>query len=543
MFTSQQREDAVDKIWNQLTTLASQEKVFDPVIQKIEEEIHIAYVNNMTFVGIYQNPVEKDAFWKTKAIDKDQRNVARRAWSTVVNLGTREHLSENEANNLICVFENLIKHFFERNKTAQIFEPRMIRQLKNNIDEEIERYIKKIERTFLVGYRLMAHAYTLQIFTTQIEKKQMIWDSKHNPNVILLQKKPIYMQEIDARLSLGFTAAGDGYIAGQALHNAYQQIAKRDVEKMLVDEIKYLPWISSTENVRLAYFGELVEDIRSGKPEKALTHFRDPQYQIEEWFKEKVDTYPVDMARRKYEDSFLGNTKHFLDQVSVNCDMKIVEQHIKEYIGKSDIKHTIKHETYTGEDSFIFKENLIKGVNELKRIDSEVVQFNPPSKNENVMRLLGCTECCRLCSALCWLGRDHDERNTKHVWSSKHMSCHQPGGLGGVHNRFTGELVARACHDNPDNLTMYYGVEDEHLLWPKYKLQEAPTWSFDKHPNDKFEELMRWFFSTLHLDIAARSIQWRMMIKPATKDDLKLYNCNNLNIIQILMSIRNSVVI
>ena len=80
--------------------------------------------------------------------------------------------------------------------------------------------------------------------------------------------------------------------------------------------------------------------------------------------------------------------------------------------------------------------------------------FSRTSADAGVMARLGCTARCFWCSALCWGQRGHEADQDE---IRKHHSTHQPRGLIGTCEKFTHHLLARPCHDTPDDNMVCFG--------------------------------------------------------------------------------------
>ena len=345
-------------------------------------------------------------------------------------------------------------------ETADCFETGMIQLLMTLISKELDSIEIDFETKLLTNYRWRAHIFTLQVFRDLMEEKQQQWDYKHNPSVILEQKREFYISEIKARLKMGFNAAADGNIVAGIIDQATRSLAISEVENERKDRVLNQPWTCSSDTVRLKYFEELVREIQSGKKERALKHFLKPATEIEAWYKHQVDAYSIPHARERYIEVWNRYHNNICTHISARSactsDMDEIEKFVKNYVNQTNVSFPSQLDiaAHKGEDALRFKEHLLLAMRNTTGNDScsAVDASRPPSKDDIVMSRLGCTKSCYWCKALCWCTFKHDMQILG-TPVAQHVTCHQPRGLGRIIIRRyydTNELNAQCCNDIDD---------------------------------------------------------------------------------------------
>jgi hypothetical protein len=97
--------------------------------------------------------------------------------------------------------------------------------------------------------------------------------------------------------------------------------------------------------------------------------------------------------------------------------------------------------------------------------------FIKPSYEKSILEKLECTASCPICSALCWVTRDHDEDEGE---GQIHRTSHQPMGLSGTRYRFSIELITDLCHDQKHVNKWWYN----HVLITSIKLKKLHKYKF-----------------------------------------------------------------
>ena len=293
--------------------------------------------------------------------------------------------------------------------------------------------------------------------------------------------------------------------------------------------VKGLVWTTNSEKVRLKYFKYLAEQdlVRKGINDAAVEHFLNPSKTIEAWYKTTVDQYRSESFGNSFARTFdqefqsirrrIENAKDCADVVSVA--QKYSGTQVSLYFQPSSHLEANDNSFKIMKDEIF--EIMTKNKAEFCHIDDS--RFSPLSEDADVMSRIGCTDTCFLCGALCWGHRGHDSEQGE---TRKHHSSHQPCGLRGTHDKNTKHLLSEPCHDRGDETLVHFGEYMETgIEWHVAKVQNFSEWKFDRHYNLKFDELMRWFFFELHHSISERLVS----TKPATKEDLERYNCDNLH--------------
>jgi hypothetical protein len=139
-----------------------------------------------------------------------------------------------------------------------------------------------------------------------------------------------------------------------------------------------------------------------------------------------------------------------------------------------------------------------------KRISElcQKIKFKKPSEEKLVLDCMGCTATCHFCSAL--LGqRGHDKNDDK---TKIHHSCHQPCGVAyGLCNVNTNELSPNDYdYDYDDKWSVNCDLcSGDMVKWSIVSTDAKHCdWQYQTHHNQKFNELMSWFFVKLNNDIA-----------------------------------------
>jgi hypothetical protein len=212
--------------------------------------------------------------------------------------------------------------------------------------------------------------------------------------------------------------------------------------------------------------------------------------------------------------------------------MKKISKFIEKYVSLCDgieFSLSLNMNETTGNQINIFKERLIGVLDENKEkcrkfLKQELMQ---PSKDKIVINRLGCTFACPLCRALCWGQRNHEQDEGE---SKKHHSCHQPMGLTGVTLDIRDELITISCHEEK---TEYWVLGEKAIKWNDLiKMKGYDDWKYDAHINDKFNDLMKWFFVKLNSEIAKK-----FDLKPSSQINLSKSKVTHLNIDEIMAAI------
>ena len=213
------------------------------------------------------------------------------------------------------------------------------------------------------------------------------------------------------------------------------------------------------------------------------------------------------------------------------------EKYIHDYICKTDEKYPFRyfssvfieidfveievelHYRYkTKEDEEHFMQTIINSLKDFNCDTAEMIAIDLPSKNEEVMNLLGCTVSCPICNALCWQSCGHDVENSNDFFAKLHQSCHQPAGLGCTIDHDTSKFVWQACHTYEDSHMWY--CNDVKIPWSDIK-KKYHKWSFYSHHNVEFQKIMDWFMSKLHEDLEEKASSWETKTyKPAILTNL-----------------------
>ncbi|CAG8617688.1 32470_t:CDS:2, partial [Racocetra persica] len=395
---------------------------------------------------------------------------------------------------------------------SQHFYNGIVSDLKNKIEKTLSDFT--ITKPFLI-FKRNAHIYALLKFKQRLSEYQKKWDEENHPLNILEQKKEEYFNVIRVRLQHESTLVSEAYIVANYLLRVIHKKAMKAGNHALKDAVNKIPWMTSTETVRLQYFEELAIEVQNGNKENALNHFKNPKYHIENWFKSTVDNTVKGNPVQKYNDTYSKEIKRVCNDIC-NCkDYKEIELFVNNYMTQVDkidykcnLEDSIKLENFKTFSGIIIKEikNKIKEISD--NIDNcysnqkNKEPFQRLSEDKSIMKMLGCTESCYWCGALCWGSLGHHENSDD---SKIHHASHQPRGFRGTKDQETRELIPIACHQRKDLIKC-----------------------------DKlFNDLMCWFFEKLNEDLANYYV-----CEPASRDSLNRNGCLNLNYDDIISELR-----
>jgi hypothetical protein len=384
---------------------------------------------------------------------------------------------------------------------------------------------------FKSSFKWKMRYFALQKFRIKMLQAQNSWNAMHNPIEILERNKAQYVNVIKERLKNGFTFHGDGNIAGNVLVNAIYQKAKKAGDSQKIEDVLGIGWLTNSESVRLKYFSELAEKVNKNKLWEALEHFRNPQYRIEEWFRNEVNKFSTGNEFKTFRDTYASQLDRVITDVQNLSTISDIRKYIEEFIIQCEsinFPKGLDSSKASKTDLDIFIKSIVdvlnKGCDTLKD-----PTFIIPSNDDLVMRRLGCTYSCLLCSALCWGQRGHDEDDGA---NRKHHTCHQPMGLAGVHYKYSGILIFPACNDQADSDEWI--EENKDMKWGEMKvLKNYENWMFESHVNIKFNDLMKWFFYKLN-----KSIAQDRELKPTPDDELEKNGFNSIDYGLIIATMR-----
>ncbi|CAG8562505.1 16559_t:CDS:2, partial [Cetraspora pellucida] len=231
----------------------------------------------------------------------------------------------------------------------------------------------------------------------------------------------------------------------KAIHKKAMKVANRKK----IDSVKNVGWMNDPETVRLKYFRMLAEQVYYSNKEKAISHFRYPR-SIESWFEAEVNSIksnPEPEYNKTYESEF-----------------DLVRQEIHYEVDLRNLKDNDNKLCAYIEDR----------LNNYNRPIPE--RFMDASDDESIMKMLGCTETCYWCDALCWGSRGHHEHKDE---TRKHYTSHQPTGLGGTRRKNVDMLVAEQCHQ--------WTERKDQEVW--YHLRKEDLKEVDSEENLKEDDL------------------------------------------------------
>jgi len=518
-FTSQKKKRIIDEIFEELSKTASAKDNDTPVKEKIRAAIlrdyrHMPDITDQVFGD---NTVFEDIFTSNQSAGQRLKNWFVETFTD----------GAKKIQHLKSTLDDIIGKMLEL-RQAECYEDSMVSELRHKLGDVLETVSVKSLK-LCPKNKISIQIYALQQFIARMERMQDAWDKQNKASSILQENRQRYTQIINARLDHGFGCFSEGQIIGRHLLQVIQKkaIDAENTEKILA--VKGLVWTTNSETVRLKYFRHMAEKVKSGDKDEALAYFLRPTKHIERWFKTTVDEHRSksfgEVFRSTYEqeyESVLRKVRNATDSENIVSIAKAHSADLESfcYQPSSNFSHTANPNELE-----VMKEALIGTMEEHKeefgRLNRSL--FSRPSDDASVMSRLGCTERCHWCDALCWGQRGHEQDQGE---TRKHHSSHQPLGLAGTGDKVTNHLISMPCHEVKDENIVYFGEYREEA-----KENHFNDWKFDRHYNSKFDELMRWFFQELHESIASLSESR----KPATTEDLKKYNCTDLDFDDIMI--------
>ena len=533
-FPDSMRKRIIKEIFDDLSNTARDKDHDVTVRDKIREALLYEYRALPDIIDRFNAEIKS-----FENIFAEHQSVVQVVYQGVKNFGGGNQRT-NEIGYLMSTIDSVLRRMLEDRK-ADCYEDGMVGELNQKLTDELDKTVQhKLKLTS--KQKLDVHVWTMQQFCKRMEVMQAEWDRKNKPSSILNDNKDRYIQIINTRLQHGFTCAAEGQIIGQHLLKVIRQkaIDAENVEK--VRAVEGLVWTTNSEKVRLKYFKCLAEQVAKGQKDEAVKHFQSPTEQIEAWYKKTVDDHRSASFGKTFDSTVETEFTSVLRKVENAVDSAELVSITQEYSAGLESLYYQPSSTFSDSDNpddfDVMKKEIVDTMKKNKqdfRHSGEL--FSHPSADAGVMARLGCTARCFWCSALCWGQRGHeaDQGETR-----KHHSSHQPSGLASVAYRGSDRLVSRPCHDVRDVDAVWFGKyhrREEGILWKEAKDKHFSDWKFDRHYNSRFDELMRWFFSQLHQNIS----KCKESTKPATTEDLKRYNCTNLNYNDIMSRIEQEI--
>nr|CAG8535359.1 7706_t:CDS:2 [Entrophospora candida] len=525
-FPDYERNKGVKEIWNSLRNNISSKHIIEPVVEQIDKEVKEIFSRLPSSVRLYQKYING------KSPDLSKCN----AYKHLKLFSPFSHSSQCLELRDICTLreklDNLVDSILKKRAS---YHPRIVHDLTKEIDNTLNYNSKFLHITFLPDFKWNTYLYALLKFKPRMVNFQKKWDMDNTPLGILDQKKEEYLKMIDTRLQYGHTLVSEGHIIGdyllRVIHKKAMDAGSSERKKAVCD----IGWLTCAESVRLKYFEKLAEQVQNGDKEEAIQFFSHPKECIEDWFKSTVDGNASGNPEQKYNDTFRSEFKRVFQEIR-NCQsFEKIKQFVNDYMTQVDkVDYKLDLEDINDEDLKILYyaiEEELKTKRDGCYTRNE--PFQAPSNDKSIMEILGCTEACYFCGALCWgsLGHHNDSGETK-----RHHTSHQPGGLRRFSYRDTNEFVAEPCHKTSDNTDVWYFGKEDPTPWGVAKIQDFSDWRFEPHYKYLFNDLMCWFFEKLHEDLAKK-----YGLKPSTYDELKNNGCLNLSYNDIISTLRTKI--
>ncbi|RHZ83940.1 hypothetical protein Glove_86g224 [Diversispora epigaea] len=515
-----ERKQKVENLWMALRNFISTKDKVMPVTEQIDKEVKEEFDNVGSLFNQCKMGILPDLS-KCKAYK-----------SGIGLLSIERCLDKNDVNEIEKRLDDLADKILKR-RNSQHFYPGIVRDLRKEMDNTLNEISKSWNRRFIPEFKRNVFLYALLMFKLKMVSYQERWDKENSPLSILDQKKEEYIKIIDARLQYGFTLVSEGHIIGDYLLKVIHKKAMKAGNLERIKVVKDVVWMTGSEMVRLKYFEVLAKQVQNSNNEEAISHFLSPKRSIEDWFKCEVNNVKSN-ADAEYNKTY----KSEFDQVSQkirNCQsLEEIKKYVNDYMVEVDDIHykvnskNLERHHNTEEPHVQLRHHIEKRLKDYRNPKPEF--FQNPSYDESIKKMLGCTETCYWCGALCWGSRGHDQNTDE---TKKHHTSHQPGGLRGGKYRYTGDLVAVPCQKKTDEWDVWYWGKEESTKWGVAKIRDFSEWKFESHHKDQFNDLMCWFFNKLNQDLAKR-----LNFKPASNNELNKYGCVNLNYDSIISTLR-----
>ncbi|CAJ0843131.1 1865_t:CDS:2 [Entrophospora sp. SA101] len=520
--TDYQRKKEVEEIWSLLRNNILSKYNIKPIVDQIDKEVKDA-CSHLSSVGFYQQYMNGNSpdLSKCKAY-----KAFRGLIPTCLDIRDACALQEK--------LDNLVDSILEK-RASYHYYPGIVRDLAKVIEKTLNDNASLLRVKFLPEFKWNAYLYALLKFKPKMISFQKKWEMDNTPLGILDQKKEEYLKMIDTRLQYGHTLVSEGHIAGDYLLRVIHKKAMDAGSAERKTAVRNIGWLTCTESVRLKYFENLAEQVQRGDKKEAIEHFSWPKGSIEYWFKRKVDGNTSGNPKQKYNDTFNSEFNRVIQEIR-NCQsFEAIKKFINDYMTQVDkVDYKLDLRDTKDEDFRIFyhaveEELKTKGGGRYPKDEP----FQDPSKDKSIMELLGCTEACYFCGALCWGSQGHynDSGETK-----RHHTSHQPGGLARFSYRGSKELVAMPCHKLEDNVGVWYFGKEDPTPWSVVKAHDFKDWRFESHYQHLFNDLMCWFFEKLHVDLANK-----YGLKPSTYNEMSKYGCINLSYSDIISTLRTKI--
>ncbi|CAG8727785.1 41003_t:CDS:1, partial [Gigaspora margarita] len=519
-FSDDEITQKITEIWNLLRNNISSKYPVTSVEDKIYSEVKSVYSSWLSIVSVkneYKNGIIPDLYefgliLKIQVLQKQDIDIIEKRLDDLTDL----------------ILEGKPQHFYNG----------IVSDLKSKIEKTFTDY--STLKAFPM-FKQKAHIYALLKFKLKLLEYQKKWDEENHPLCILDQKKEEYSNIIKARLQNESILVAEAYIVADYLLRVIHKKVMITGNRALENAVKKIPWLSSTETVRLKYFEELANEVQNGYKKNALNHFKNPKRHIKNWFKFTVESVVDENLENKYNDTFRKEISLVYNNI---CDCENYEE-IKLFINnymtnvdKIDYKFCIEDSIIRKNKDFeTFRDIIIKEISAKKdnyySNQGNKELFIKLSDDSSIMKKLGCIESCYWCGALCWGFLGHHENSDK---SKIHYTNHQPRGLGGTKYRKTKEIVSTACHRTPEDIGVFYFGKEFPTKWSTAKAKDFSNWKFIPHHKKAFNDLMCWFFEKLHEDLANF-----YELEPASNDNLKHNGCLNLNYDDIISALRTEI--
>ncbi|CAI2179590.1 9418_t:CDS:2 [Funneliformis geosporum] len=505
-FSDYDRKQKVEQVWDSLRNhISSRENVIS-IAKEIDKEVEKEYCSNSDLFGKYKGNILPD-------LSKHKAYKIYKIFDI--------YIESNELKILQNKLDNLIDIIFKE-RAAYCFYQGIVRDLRKEISIILQDY--------LLDFKWNGHLYALLKFKPKMIRFQKEWDKENTPLGMLDQKKDEYLKIIDTRLQYGHRLIAESHIAGDYLLSVIYKKAMTAGNRVRVDEVLGLSWLTNAETIRLKYFEELASQVYAGNKKEAIEYFLRPKLCIETWFKSQVNCHTSGKPKKKYEETYNAEYKRVLQEIR-NCqNFEDLKKFINDYMSQVenvDYKFDLNG---TESDLKMLRENIEKKLT-TKGIPRN--DFQNPSDDKTVMGRIGCTEPCFWCGALCWGNRDHHND----ISSIKiHHTSHQPKGLARVTMRNSGELISASCHNLGSTWNVWFRGKGP-INWEVAKTNDFSDWKFDAHCIYHFNDLMCWFFAQLHEDLAKH----RNDARPASSNSLREYGFVELDYNSIMSKLRTSI--
>ncbi|OXA58772.1 uncharacterized protein LOC118434886 [Folsomia candida] len=471
-----------------------------PVKTRIIDEIRSYYENDTAVLqGLKGGHIRFKEFREIEAIDPKWYQKLKNAV-----LGCDGILSLHLIDELEATLGNLPVQILKERK-EEIFQNGMTWSLRLKVNEILNAFEEhRLEKKKLnSNFKWEAHLFALNKYLFEMEKREKLWKRDNDPLHILENNISTYREMIKVRLENGYGSEAEGKILCKLLFEAIRKRAQQFADNHQIAFVQSQSWLSNGQRVRLKYFAGLAREVNEENKERALQHFMNPKAAISHWFKTKLNSFTKEKSIQAFKDTITTELATVRQSLENSANYLTMKSFADSYLNVANEMVYKPKQTPEQVDFVQLKTSLLKAfMDPDKRQDLEAdIAIVDLSEVQSLQNLMGCTFHCPLCSGVCWGASGHENDSGD---QAKHHTCHQPMGFARCSNKFTRVLLHGSC--DKERAKNSWEHNEERITWGKLiDLPEHKNWIYEGHSKKEFDDMMKWFFVSLHEDIAARS--------------------------------------